>query len=558
MTAGLVMLGDQNPIQAERPGLTSVPSTAGERVEGAWDAAQTPDRYWNVQGARKQRADKIIDDYKAMTGETLLNPYDNAPTQKEIAETLGQPTTVIYAKRLEAMREKTRQLKQGLPNLGGLPDDFMDVDSIDASIASDSGGARAREERLVGTGNGLAGFGGAAAGEMFSPHGVASMFFPVSRLPAVAAERTVAGWARNIGKEVLLQGVVQGGVQAAASVVDFNTRKQFGTEQTHEQLAEEILSAAGGGMLFGGAFRGSHLAIRKLLGHGADVPPAVADAALALESKALYGEKNALNVAPAAHEAAIDRAVADVSLGRAATVAEAAAPPERPRFEAPADQASIPPKPFDEALEAKRAEVWADKETVGGSREGLARNEQFVTEEARLRLMHEEAPETVALVREQGGLTDDDVANIGRQYKRGANETPDQAVARTADAYVEAKERGAIQDDGRFEVSDHEFVSDPRAMLGRDPELERLFDAVYGKQNDRLPIDIPFVSSAEEAAVGKPATATPQDKARDAMVRHLVAEEGAASAEQKRAYEAATMAEREANIAVSCVGGGAM
>ena len=301
------------------PDLSALPSTNLDRMGAAWDAAQSPDRYWNVQGARKQRADKIIDDLHAMTGERLKNPFDNSPTQDEIRENLGQPTTVIYAKRLEALREKTRNARAGIEQFGGLPQDYLDVDSIDASIAQESGARRARDERMTGTGGGLGGFLGAAGGEMFSPHGIMTSFIPVSRMPTAIVETTIAGFARNVAKEALLQGGAQGAAQSLATLVDYQTRKEFGTEQTTQQIIEEIASAAGGGAILGGVFRATHLGILKLASRGVEIPPAVLDAARVQEGADLYGNKNPLRVQPAAHETAADQATGAAMVGRAAS-----------------------------------------------------------------------------------------------------------------------------------------------------------------------------------------------------------------------------------------------
>ena len=161
---------------------------------------------------------------------------------------------------------------------------------------------------MTGTGGGLGGFLGAAAGEMLSPHGIMSSFIPVSRMPTAIVDATIAGFARNVAKEALFQGGTQGAAQALGTLVDYQTRKEFGTEQTTEQIIEEILSAAGGGAILGGAFRATHLGILKLASRGVEIPPAVLDAARVQEGADLYGNKNPLRVQPAAHETAADQA----------------------------------------------------------------------------------------------------------------------------------------------------------------------------------------------------------------------------------------------------------
>lgn len=547
----LGLMGNLEPIGPTTAPLSAAPSTPGERLGAAWDAAQSDDRYWNVQGARKERADKIIADYHAMTGEKLLNPFDNAPTAKEVADNLGQPTTVIYAKRLETLRQKTRQAREGVEQFGGLPADFLEVDSIDPSIASQAGGARARDERLSGTGNGFAGFLGGAAGEMASPHGVASMFFPVSRLPTAAAEAIGARWlatARNIGKEALLQGAVQAGVQAAASVVDYNTRKQFGTEQTGEQLAEEILTAGGGGMLFGGAFRAAHLGVLKLIGHGVEVPPAVKDAAQVLETKDLYADKNALNVPAATHEAVIDKGMPEVALGRAASVADDIVPPVPRSLDARASD--IPPS----------AAIEATPETAPKTNAEAAQTLPPV-EDGMVRVYH-------------GG----DGANVGGErhvagtyeyaHDWGSGDNPVWYVDVPADSpWLQQVDVSGTNMPRQImnSVAPDEVMAGARLVPGTarisepstPPQLQRLQKMVEATAPEEAP---PMVSAPaiEEAPAVRPAGGTPEEKAIDAQVKQLVTEDGGATPEMRKAYERAAQEEKEARLAVACVAGGAM
>lgn len=568
----LGLMENTAPIQSTTPDLTSVPSTAGERFSGAWDAAQTDDRYWNIQSARRQRADKIIGDYHAMTGEKLLNPFDNAPTQKEVAENLGQPTTAIYAKRLETLRQKTADLKAQQPTLGGLPDDFLDVDSIDTSIAGQAVGARQAAEKQVGTGNGLAAFAGSAAGEMASPHGVASMFFPVSRLPTATAEAVGGAWMgtlRNVGKEALLQGAVQGAVQAAATVVDYGTRKQIGTEQTSEEIAHEILSAAGGGAVFGAAFRAAHLGILKLAGHGVEVPPAVKDAALVVESKELYGDKNALQVPAAAHEAAIDKSVADVAMNRPADVA--AIVPEAPLRTAHDVARETHPELMNryDALVQARENIQAQLNPTDEIIVGLRANVAEITERIRNAgpQTQEEAARLGAVARTREIELQEALARREGLAAGQAEETPFTASLRQQLMDVDKDMRDmlpeirqAVGDAPVAQVGDVAPPAEAAATrlaqeVPMPPEVQRLQKMVE-EPAERV-ANVP-VAPPETAPQGKPTGETPQDKAMDAQVRQLVSEEGAATSEQKAAYERADQKEKEANVAVGCIGGGAM
>jgi hypothetical protein len=315
----LGLMENTENIAQTTPDLSALPSTNTERFGAAWDAAQSPDRYWNVQSARRQGAAKIIDDLHAQTGERLLNPYDNSPTQDEIRENLGQPTTVIYAKRLEKLRNATRNAKAGMEQFGGLPDDYLDVDSIDAKIAQQSGEARAHDESLTGTGGGLGGFLGSMAGETVSPHGILSSFIPVTRMSTGIAEAGVAAFAKNVGKEALFQGGTQAAAQGMATLIDYNTRKPFGTEQSTGEIVDGIVSAFAGGALLGGSLRAVHLGILKLASRGVEIPPAVLDSARVMEERDLYGDKNPLRINPGQNEVATDQATSAAALGRAAS-----------------------------------------------------------------------------------------------------------------------------------------------------------------------------------------------------------------------------------------------
>lgn len=534
MSAGLSLLQNFTPQAPTTEPLTSVPSSAGERMGAAWDVAQTPDRYWNIQAARRDKAQKIIDDYHGVTGERLRNPFDMAPTQEEIRENPGQPTTAIYAKRLETLRAKTAAARSNLPDLGGLPHDFLDADSIDQSIGSESGQARARDERLTGTGNGIPAFLSSAAGEMASPHGVMSMFLPVSRLPLAGAERIGAGWMRNIGKEALLQAALQAGVQIPASVIDYNTRAATSTQPTLGEVGHEVLAAGVGGAIFGGAFRASHLAIRQMLGH-VDIPPAVKDAALVMESRELYGDKNALGAPAAAHEAAIDRAVQDVAAGRAAQVDDIvpnirANPEDRLT---PSEVNALPP--------SVRAMYKREQE--------ILRVDPQTTDET--------AIAHAALERA------DAIATAATRDQPSAPVIPDermQAIERNKEV-LPALEAAAVNQDFPIEAREHygRLAEAARQAIGRDEEAVKAFGPEVqrlGKMMDEpLPVTQPF-TPPEEPGAGRPTEAgSPQDKTMDVQVRQLLEEGGGATPEHRRAYEAALQEEKEARIATGCVGG---
>jgi hypothetical protein len=94
--------------------------------------------------------------------------------------------------------------------------------------------------------------------------------------------------------EAVYQGVTQAGAQAVSSAVDYGTRQQIGTEQTAGEIAGEIGGRRSSAPL--SAVRPvavpGWLTVRRMWGAGEYVPTAVKDAAITLEGKAIYGDKN--------------------------------------------------------------------------------------------------------------------------------------------------------------------------------------------------------------------------------------------------------------------------
>lgn len=612
MSAGLSLLGNLEPQQPTTAPLTSVPSTPGERMDASWQAAQSPDRYWNVQAARRDKAQKIIDDYHSLTGEKLRNPFDNAPTVEEVRESLGQPTTAIYAKRLQTLKEKTAAARAGLPDLGGLPQNFLNVDDIDPEIGQEAGARRTHDERLSGTGNGIPAFAASAAGEIFSPHGIASAFLPVTRMPLVAAEMQGGRWLANISKEALFQGVTQAGVQVAGSAFDFNTRKTFGTEQTTEQLIEEIAAAGVGGFVLGGAFRGTHLAIRKLMGHGVEVPPAVRDAALAVESRDLYGSKNPLGVPAAAHEAKFDQAVGDIAMGRPVSVSDLPTSTihdtvrnTHPDLMARYDQLAAVREDIrgqlagtDESVatlkqklddvtsriqEAPRTEV----EAASLGRE--ARFAQMIYDDAitRRAAIDTGTPQETTVsqsLREQLAATDIEMRDMLSDIRAAHKEAGDQmaqALGFSKEANI-AEPKLSIEETARVREL-QENLSDYQRLMGEAapedrPAWQSAIDSANAEIAEILGQDIArhpgvkkaiaaaseptesaalsHVAPVEEPTAGRPTSeaASPQDKAMDTQIKQMLdAEDGSVPPSIRQAYERAAQDEKEANAAIGCV-----
>lgn len=561
MSAGLSLLGNLEPQAPTTDPLTSLPSSAGERMGAAWDATQTPDRYWNITAARRDKAQKVIDDYHALTGEKLRNPFDNAPTVDEVRENMGQPTTVIYAKRLQTLREKTQAARAGLPDLGGLPQDFLNVDDIDPQIGQESGARRARDERLTGTGNGIPAFVASTAGEMFSPHGIASMFLPVTRVPLVAAEMQGGRWLANVGKEALLQGASQAAVQAIGAVVDYNTRKPLGTEQTPEQIAEEIASAGVGGAVFGGGFRAAHLGIRSLMNHGAAMPPAVRDAAIAVESSTLYGNKNPLGVPAAAHEEAVDRAVQSVAFGRPVSVGDlpnAIVPMQaRSIFEEPLP--NLEPKPVEPhaALpEGTEIKVYPNPDREAGGFTVQLEGAGATEENPHYRISVDGDGEVLEAFNESRKFS-----GLGSVlYEEAIRAAEEQGLTLSSAGASESAQRvwRGLEERGLARSTGPGLFEAVPRQPEIPPEVQRLQKWAETPTEGDLPSKTTSPPAEEQMPKAGGETASPQDKSMDAQVRELIAEGGAAPRYQKEAMEKLAQEEKEARIATACVGGGAL
>ena len=553
MSAGLSLIQPLAPQQATGEPLTSVPSSASERMGAAWEASQTPDRYWNITAARRDRAAKIIDDYQAVTGEKLRNPFDNAPTMEEIRENPGQPTTAIYAKRLETLRQKATDLRSTMPDVADLPANYLNPDSIDSQIGRESRAARDRETNLMATGHGIPAFVASAGGEMASPHGVLSAFLPVSRMPLAAAERTIAGFTRNVGREALFQAGVNVAAQIPASVIDYNTRRATGTEQTPEQLVEEFVGAAVAGAILGGAFRGAHLTIRRLQGKGVELPPAVRDAALVVESRDLYGDKNALGLPAAAHEAALDRAVADVSRGRAADVADIIGD------RAPRSESGAPIGP---------RSIWEERPTTQMPKPGEAPRDASATGEDSAAIPEGRAKEAPipegADAAAPDWLKENAAGAVEHANRLGLTED----VRRLAEGGNLTANQISEQLGGRLSPDEVRAVRDslgiapigPTVMPGGSsisPEHQAALTKLAKMVDEPSAVTEPF-TPPEKPGAGRPTGESPQDKAMQAQVKQLLDEGGGATPEHRRQYEAVLQQEKETRAALSCVGGGAL
>lgn len=325
MSAGLALNEPLGSVAPDNGPLTSLPSTLPERVAATSAATFTEDRYFNIQAARKDRAAKIIDDYHSLTGERLSNPFDLVPTQEELfKDGVAQPIPTIMAGRLATLKDKTRLLRDQLRDQADQDPNFLNADTIDTGIAQSSEAARRQAGELVDTGNGVGNFVAGMALETATPHGVASLFAPVTRLPTAFAARTLETFAAQVGKEGLLQAGVGAGTQAVAEGFDRLSQGEVGTAKPTRDIVENILAAGAGGFLLGGGIRAAHLGLLS------GAPLAVRDAARVMEYGDLYADTNRLGIEPALHERLVDQAQGDVLRGRS------------PNLETLLDQATTP------------------------------------------------------------------------------------------------------------------------------------------------------------------------------------------------------------------------
>ena len=421
------------------PNLSAVPSSFGERFSAAWSAGQSPDRYWNEARVRIGKADQIIDTVHSLTGERPLNPYDvNSPMQDE----MDLMPAEIQAKRLTALREATQRARAKTDQFGGMSDELLDPDSIDLAVANESRAARTRDERLTGTGGGVGAFLGAAAAETASPHGIASSFIPVTRMGGAVAQVGLRAFAWNVAKEAAFQGGAAGAVQSLGTLVDYQGRKQFGTEQTTEQIMEEIISAAGGGAIIGGAFRAIHLGVLKLASRGVDIPEPVLDRARMMEEGDLYGNKNPLGINPGQMEVATDQGMRAAVVGRAAspnvdvnpaqTLHEAARrlnPELMQRYDAAVAwqaEARAILAPTDETIAMLKKRMDDADSAIANAGPSTGETAERLGATARMaRLIHDDAVERKAAIAAQGGPSVAEAEAMVRMWSRTDSVVPE-------------------------------------------------------------------------------------------------------------------------------------
>lgn len=292
------------------PPLVSIPSTPGERFGAEYESATAPDRWFNVNGARRDWFQKTIDEIHTETGQSFANPY-NAITPEEMQRLGNQPA--IIDERRNKIIDANRALREVKP-------EAINAEGIDQFIGVEGDAARQRAAGSVGTGNGVAGFLGGMLAP--TPENILGAMVPPSRLVlgAVAPARSfLAGLAR----EAAYQGVVGAGLTAGTEALDMMARQATGTAPEFGEVAGNVVAGGVGGALLGGAFHLLHAGPKALWERWtalpedvrANAPLEVKDAFHALEREALYGNQNRLGIDPMLHERYQGRALDSVLRG---------------------------------------------------------------------------------------------------------------------------------------------------------------------------------------------------------------------------------------------------
>jgi len=295
------------------PPLQTLPRTVGERVEATFGETFAPDRYFTINRTRREMWQRAVDELHGATGEALPNPY-GAVTPAEMMRLGNQPA--IETERRNAIIEKARAARETNP-------DLFDPENIDRYIGEEANRRRGRAASYEGTGNGIVNFLAAAGLETFTPHGVAGLVLPATRLPGAAASAVGRTFLGNVGREAVFQAGANAALQAGAEGLDYLSRSETGTAQSLGEVVTNIAGAAVIGGAIGGGVRALHL---KWLGLPekirADAPIEVRDAFRVIEAETLYSGQNRLGVDPLLHERYQGNAMDAVMRGRPVELAD--------------------------------------------------------------------------------------------------------------------------------------------------------------------------------------------------------------------------------------------
>lgn len=296
------------------PALIQTPSTPGERFSAEMGAATAPDRYFNLNGSRRNWYGRTIDELKAETGQAHLNPLDPPTREEMFKDGVAVPTTQIQTDRLNKLIEANRALREVKP-------DAINAEGIDTFIGVEGDAARQKAAELHDTGNGFFAFAGGALA--LTPENIGGMMLPPSRL-VLGAVPIARGFMSSVLREGLYQGAANAGLTAATTGLDVLARKETGTAPTTGEVAADIAMGFAGGAVLGAGFHALHAGPRALWERWTALPEKVRDnaplevkdAMTVLQQDAIYSNANRLGLPWDLHERYQGKALDAIMRGR--------------------------------------------------------------------------------------------------------------------------------------------------------------------------------------------------------------------------------------------------
>ena len=303
--------------------LTQLPSDFGERFSAEMDAQLAPDRYFKIEGARREKWQDSIDALYTATGQRFENPV-NPATPADLAKP-GYNPALLRKERERAIIEAHRALQRD----SGVSADLPDPETIDQRIGEEGRALRGKAAALENTGNGLGAFLGGALAP--TPENIIGLMIPPSRA-VLGAVPIARGFLYNVGREAAFQAGANAGLTAVGEALDVAARRDTGTAPDLGEIAANIGLSAAGGAILGGGFHALHLAPHALLERWNRLPEdvrtkaplEVRDAMGVIESDALYSGRNRLGLPWDLHERYQGNALDAVMRGRPVALDELA------------------------------------------------------------------------------------------------------------------------------------------------------------------------------------------------------------------------------------------
>jgi hypothetical protein len=312
--------------------LRTAPYTTFERAELAQEAQQATGRSFPAERNYRLEFDRAAEAFRQQ-GVTLENPYTDfaSPYASDTGDVLTGRTSdrvdAERARRLAAWDDAARRLQDQNPDA---LDTFPNSAALRLSADARARDVARRNAAAEDHGGGFGAFVGTVIGAIQDP--VQALTLTVG-----APWRAVTGGASllaQVGRTAALEGAIGAGTQALIETSAAPYRQRLGVEGS---ALASILGAAVGGAVLGGGLRGVVGAFElrgvRARAEAPDATPAdirAADAATLAQARLdeLAGNP-AGPESVRAHEAALDKALADVTAGRppAASLPAAADPP---------------------------------------------------------------------------------------------------------------------------------------------------------------------------------------------------------------------------------------